>query len=40
MAIADTEWVANGAPMIRLHKPPLLSRFGTGFEIAMRVAAR
>jgi len=39
-AIADTEWVATGAPMIRLHKSGPAQWFIGGFEVAVPVAPR
>ena len=37
-AIANTEWIATGAPTIRLHKRG--PWFGRGFEVAVPVSAR
>ena len=39
-AIADTEWVATGAPRIRLHASGPMQWFTGGFEVAVPVAPR
>jgi hypothetical protein len=39
-AIADTEWVATGSPMIRLRGSGLVQWFIGGFEVAVPVAPR
>jgi hypothetical protein len=39
-AISDTEWVAIGPAIIRLHMPGPILRFIVGFEVAVPVSAR
>jgi hypothetical protein len=39
-AIDDTDWIATGCPMIRLHARGPLAWFARGFEVAVPVAAR
>jgi hypothetical protein len=39
-AIAGTEWVATGGPMIRLHQSGPLQWFADGFEVVVPVAPR
>ena len=39
-AIANTEWVPTGAPMIRLHRSGPMQWFTGGFEVVVQVAPR
>ena len=39
-AIANTEWMAAGEPMIRLHRPPAILPFANRFEVAMSLTNR
>jgi hypothetical protein len=39
-AIDNTDWIATGSPMIRLHARGPFHWFASGFEVAVPVGAR